>query len=101
MEPEKLIDYEDFVIAKFKEDPELGREMVIDSIEEYHESGEEEDMTFVLLNLGRIVQAGGYENFKSVNLSESQIDDALNNTENCDRNVINKMLEALGIKERI
>jgi len=93
-EPTKLVDYESFVIAEFKKDFELCREMVIDSIEE-------KDMAFVLLNLGRIIKARGYDDFKSANLSEAQIDGAIKSKENYDPVVINKMIGALGINERI
>ena len=98
---EKFVDYESFAAAKFKEDFELCREMVINGIEEYYESGEDKDMTFIILNLGRIIKARGYKDFAQANLSDSQIDSAIKDKENYDRDAINKMLKALGIKEQI
>ena len=100
-EPTKLVDYESFVIAEFKKDFELCREMIIDSIEDYIESGEEKDMTYILLNLKRTIKARGYADFKSADLNETQIDNAIESKENYDRDIINKMLESLKIKERI
>ena len=100
-EPIKLVDYESFVTEMFKDDFELCREMVIRGIKEYQESGEDKDVTFVLLNIKRIINARGYEDFAGTNLSRSQIDDAINDKKNYDRDVINKMLEALKIIDRI
>ena len=98
---EKLIDYESFVLDKFKEDPELGIEMVKDAIIEYHEGVEVDDVTFVLLNLRRMIAAGGFFNIDEPELSETQMKNAVENVESFDREIVNKMLEALKIDERI
>ena len=97
----ELVDYESMVIEKFTNDPELCREMVRIGISEYFESGEEKNSGFIVLNLGRIIKARGYEDFITAGLSRRQIDDAVQNNEGYDPDVINKMLEALGIEERI
>ena len=93
-EPTELVDYESFVISEFKKDFELCREMIINSIED-------KDTAFILLNLKRIIKARGYEDLKSADLSEDQINNAIESKENYDRDIINKMLGALEIKERI
>ena len=100
-EPVELVDYESFVVNQFREDFELCREMVKDGIEYYQESGEDKDMSLVLLNLGRIIKARGYKDFEAIDLSVSQISNAIKSKENYDRDVINKMFEALAIEERI
>jgi hypothetical protein len=100
---EKFIfhDYESFINKMFEEDLELGREMLEESIHEYKENGDEEYINLILLNLRRIIKS--QENlkvFEALNLNESQINNAISEI-NYDRNIINKMLEVLDIKERI
>ena len=82
---ENLTDYESMVVNLFKEDFELCREMVENGVEYYLESGDDRDVSLILLNLRRIAKAG-YKDFES---------------DNYDRDVINKTLEALEIKQRI
>ena len=98
---EQLIDFESYVLSKFKEDPELGLEMVKKAIIEYHEGEEVDDVTFVLLNLRRIIEAGGLSHIDELRLSETQMKKAVENVESFDREIVNKMLEALKIDERI
>lgn len=97
----ELVDYESFVIGQFKNDLELCREMVRVSITEYIKSGDDKNVSFILLNLGRIINARGYTDFEAANISRQQIDDALQHKEGYDPDIINKMFEALEIKERI
>jgi hypothetical protein len=92
--------HESIVIEKFKEDFESCRKTLEIEIEEYNLS-EEKDIIFILLNLKRIIEARGFEVFETLNLDKSQISNAIKNKENYDRDIINKMFEALGIKERI
>lgn len=98
---EVLIDYNSMVESMFKDDIELCREMVKRGIEKYRKSGDDKDVTFILLNLGRIIKARGYKDFESLNLTNSQIDNAIKSEGNHNRNIINKMFEALKIKGRI
>jgi len=98
---EAVYDYESMVVDMFKDDPELGKEMVISGIEYYHESGADKDTALILLNLKRIIKVSGYGVFDSLNLSEFDINNAIRDKENYDPKIINKMIEALGIEERI
>jgi len=88
-------DYEDFVERRFKEDPALGIEIVIDLIDDYKKNDDESDLKLIFLFLTRIVKTRGYECFKKVNLSESQIQNII---ESKDLFGVNKMLEALEIE---
>ena len=100
---EKIIfnEYESFVNKRFTEDPELGLELIISCIKDYEESGNEKDIEFIILNISRIVKIKGYKFFEVFGLSENQIKCVIDNNENYNKNIINKILEALGIKERI
>ena len=98
---EKLVDYESYVIEKFREDPELGLEMVKDAITEYYEDDEVEDVTYVLLILRRIIKAGGFAGIDELKLSENQMEKAVESVGTFNREIVNKMLEALKIDERI
>jgi hypothetical protein len=109
IEPIIFHDYESFVIRRFEESISLCRGMVKHAIEDYQES-DDEDIRFILLNLARIVKARGYGDFKAARLSKSRIDNAIKSEDNYmlnpiindqDRNVINKMITALKIKEQI
>ena len=110
---EGLAAFESMVLRKFQKRLSHCRRAVKIEVEEYLASGDEKDIKFILLNLNRIVKARGYKDFESANLSKAQIDSAIKgdhddywligNKElnNDDRAVINKMLGALGIEERI
>lgn len=90
--------YEDYVLKRFKEDLEMGLEMIVDEIEEYKSTN---DLTFVLLNLSRLVKVYGYHEFEKAGLDRLDIDDVLQGELPPDKVLINQMLDVLCIKERI
>jgi hypothetical protein len=101
MEEELIFhDYERFVNKMFEKDFELGREMLEESVHDYKENGNDKYINLILLNLKRIIKSRGYKVFEELNLNESQINNAIKEKK-YDRNIINKMLEVLEIKERI
>ena len=93
--------HNNMVIEKFKENLESCIQMLEWEIEEYNLSGEEKTIAFILLNLNRIIEARGIEIFEKLNLNESQIRNAIKSNEVFDINIINKMFNVLGIKEKI
>jgi len=97
----ELVDYEDSVIGWFKDDYELGREMIMDTTAEYKESGDKIDLKLLLQNLRRFIKAWGYKNFKAFDLSQERIDAAIHDENNYDIETINTMLEALNIEDRL
>jgi len=97
----ELVDYEDSVIDWFKNDFELCREMIMDCTAEYKESGDKIDLKLLLQNLRRLVKARGYQSFKTIGLTETQIDKAIQDENNHNIDIINKMLETLNIEERL
>jgi len=93
--------HNNMVIEKFKENLESCIQMLEWEIEEYNLSRVEKTITFILLNLNRIIEARGIEIFEKLNLNESQIRNAIKSNEVFDINIINKMFNVLGIKEKI
>ena len=93
--------YDSMVIEKFKKDLESCRKTLEIEIEEYNATENEKDIIFILLNLQRIIAARGFEVFETLNLDESQISNAIASRKNFDKDIINQMFKALGIKERI
>jgi len=99
--PVELVDYEDSVIDWFKEDFELGREMIMDCTADYKESGDKIDLKLLLQNIRRLVKARSYQIFETLGLTETQIDNAIQDENNHNIDIINKMLEALNIEDRL
>jgi hypothetical protein len=93
--------HDSMVIEKFKKDLESCRKTLEIEIEEYNATENEKDIIFILLNLQRIIAARGFEVFETLNLDESQISNAIASRKNFDKDIINQMFKALGIKERI
>ncbi|MDR2083753.1 MAG: hypothetical protein LBP67_02005 [Bacteroidales bacterium] len=90
--------YEDFVLKKFKEDPELGIEMLTEAVIEYKTTN---DIIYVLLNLSRLISIRGYDEFEIAGLKRESISNVLQNKTPIDITLINNMLEILNIEERI
>ena len=99
---EGLFLYEDMVIEEYKENIENCKRKLELEIEEYNLSnGEEKTIIFILKDLDRIIKARGIEVFEKLNIEESIIINAIKDSKNYDIEIINKMFETLGIKERI
>jgi hypothetical protein len=93
-----LYSFEDLVIRSFKDDPVLQIEMLKSGIKKYET---ENDLRFLLLNLSRITTANGYERFEASGLESGSILNVLEGKAPPDIELINTMLETLGMEERI